>query len=223
MRDPDDKEIGRLLRFLNPALLHGMSNALFAVTNHARLLGGGETEIARERAAILRAAGGGAGVLDVVRFALGEVQQRPTVRQAGMLVRQACDLLRVSCRDHGLRVKASHSSVDSPANVDAVQLCRALFETVRELVDGLPSGYSGTLDVDLLSQGKDSVVLSLGIAHDRDLLPFPLDLARVVSAARRAIDDDEVVLERVSTRQLTLRVRALRDAGPREELMVAVR
>lgn len=221
MRSVHDHEFGRLLRFLSPGVIHGMSNALFAVTSHAKLLGGGETQIARERAAILRAAAAGDGVLEVVRFALGETVERPAVRQVGVLLRQVCDVLRVSCREHGLRIKASHSSADSPANVDAVQLCRALVQTVRELVDGLPSGYGGTLDIDIVGQNRDAVTLLLTVASDRDLLPFPLDLSRVLAAAKRAIDDDDVALERGSIRQVTLRLPAVRELGPREPLLVA--
>lgn len=216
MRDTRDKEGGRLLRFLSPGVMHGLSNALFAVGSHAKLLGGGETQIARERTAILRATHSAEGVLDVVRFCLDEGLERPIVRQVGVLVRQVCDVLRVSCRERGLRVKPSHSSADSPANVDAVQLCRALAETTRELVDGLPTGYSGVLDVDLVTQGREGVVLTLNVAHDRDLLPFPLDLARVVVAARRSIEDPDIVLERESQRQIRLRLPAVRELGPRE-------
>ena len=221
MRNARDQEFGRLLRFLSPGVLHGMSNALFAITSHAKLLGGGETQIARERAAILRAAGGGEGVLEVVRFTLGDTLEQPAPRQAGVLVRQVCDVLRVSCREHGLRVKASHSSVDSPANVDAVQMCRALVQTVRELVDGLPAGYGGVLDIDIVGQSRDAVTFMLTVNSDRDLLPFPLDLLRVVAAARRAIEDDDVVLERGSLRQVTLRLPAVRELGPRQAELVA--
>jgi hypothetical protein len=220
MREPRDKEDGRLLRFLSPGVLHGLANSLFGVSSHAKLLGGGDSQIARERAAILRAASSAEGILDVVRFALGEAQDRP-VRQVGVLVRQVCDLLKVSCREHGLRIKLSHSSVDSPASVDAVQLCRALVETVRELVEGLPSGYGGTLEVDVAAQARDGVTLTLNVASDRDLLPFPLDLARVVVAARRSIDDLAVGLERETARQLRLSVPAVREHGTREAIFVS--
>ncbi len=221
MRNSRDHELGRLLRFLSPGVLHGMSNALFAVTSHAKLLGGGETQIARERAAILRASTGGEGVLDVVRFAVGDTLERPAPRQVGVLVRQVCDVLRVSCREHGLRVKASHSSGDSPANVDAVQLCRTLVQIVRELVEGLPSGYGGTLDIDVVGQSREAVTLMLTVTSDRDLLPFPLDLIRVLAAARRSIEDDEVVLERSSLRQVTMRLPSVRELGPRQPQLVA--
>lgn len=223
MRDSHDKEAGRLLRFLSPGVLHGLSNALFSVSSHAKLLGGGETQIARERAAILRATSAAEGILEVVRFALGEVPEPPTVRQVGVLVRQVCELLRVSCREHGLRVKPSHSSADSPANVDAVQLCRALIETVRELVEGLPGGYGGVLDVDVAVQAREGVTLTLSVASDRDMLPFPLDLARVVVAARRSIDDPHVALERESQRQIRLRLPRARELGPREAILVDAR
>jgi len=221
MRHASDKEAERLLRFLSPGLLHGLANALFAVGSHAKLLGGGESQIARERAAILRATASAEAVIDVVRFCLDEVAERPVVRQAGVLVRQVCELLRIACREHGLRVKPSHSSVDSPANVDAVQLCRALVETVREVVDGLPGGYGGVLDVDVVAQGRDGVVLALSVASDRDLLPFPLDLARAVAGARRAIADQEVVVEREAQRLIRLRLPAVREAGPREPALAA--
>ena len=222
MRDVRTQDLGRLLRFLSPGVLHGMSNALFAVVSHAKLLGGGEGEIARVRAAILRAAGVGEGTLEVVRFALGDTQERPAPRQVGVLLRQVCDVLRVSCHEHGLRLKASHSSVDSPATVDGVQLCRALVETVRELAEGLPAGYGGILDIDVLAQGRDGVTLMLSVASDRDLLPFPIDLLRVTAAARRAIADEDVLLERSSLRQLSLRMPALREPGPREAVLLAM-
>jgi hypothetical protein len=221
MRNARDQEFGRLLRFLSSGVMHGLSNALFAVSSHAKLLGGDPTQIARERSAILRAAGSGEGVLEVVRFALGDTLERPAPRQAGVLMRQVCDVLRVSCREHGLRVRAAHSSVDSPANVDAVQLCRALIQTVRELVDGLPAGYGGTLDIDIIGQSRDAVTLALTVTSDRDLLPFPLDLPRVLAAAKRTIEDDDVVLERSSLRTVTMRLPALRELGPREPVLAA--
>ncbi|MEZ5965000.1 MAG: hypothetical protein R3F56_14290 [Planctomycetota bacterium] len=221
MRNARNVDDGRLLQFLSAGLTHGLSNALFVISTHAKLLGGGETQIARERAAILRANGNAEGILDVVRFCLGEASERPAARQVGVLVRQVCELLRVSCREHGLRVKASHSSADSPANVDAVQLCRALVETVREVVDGLPSGYSGVLDVDVSAQARDGVVLSLSVAHDRDLLPFPLDLARIVAAARRSIEDPDVSLDRASQRQIRMRLPTVRELGPRAAVLAA--
>lgn len=210
-----DKDSGRLWRFLAPGMLHGLHNSLFVVSSHAKLLGGGVTQVARERHAILRATEGAEGTLEVVRFATGEGKGQQTGRQAWLLVRQICDLLRVPCRDRGLKIKATHSSSDSPANVDAFQLCRALAETARELVDGLPGGYVGSLEVDLALQDRNGITITLHVVSDRDVLPFPVDLARVVAAARRAIDP-AVTIERLTPMQMRLFVPAVRELGPRE-------
>lgn len=212
---------GRLWQFLMPGIVHGFANSLFAVGNHARLLGGGETQIARERAAILRASQAAEGTVEVLRFVSGDGVERPAARQVGVLLRHITELLKVPCREHGVRVKVSHTSVDSPANVDGVTLSRSLLETVRELVEHLPAGFGGVLDIDIAAQRREGVTLMLSVAQDRDMLPFPLDLARVIATSRRALGDDVVVFERLSNRQLTLRVPAVRELGPQGEPAMA--
>lgn len=210
---------GRLLKFLMPGFLHGLANSLFAIGNHSKMLGVGEAQLSRERAAIMRGTQAAEGAVEVLRFVLGEGVERPAARQVGVLLRHLGELLKVPCREHGLRVKLSHSSVDSPANVDGVTFTRALLETVRELTEALPAGYGGTLDIDVAAQRREGVTVVFTVAHDRDMLPFPLDLLRVIAVATRTIGDASVALERPTGKQLAMRVPAVRELGPREPVM----
>lgn len=217
MNERRDDVTGRLLAFVMPGFMHGLGNSVFAVTSHARLLGGTESQIARVRGHIQRAADTAQAALEVMNFLLGDVVDRPAPKQAGLLLRALVELLKIPCRERGLGLRLAHTSVESPALVDAVTLTQLVVETACALASVVPSGYRGTLDIDLAAQRRDGVTLTLAVQQEADLLPLPLDLQRVVAEVQRRVKDGGEIL-RASSKQLRLRVPSLRERtdGPRE-------
>ncbi len=221
--DKRDETTGRLLAFVMPGFAHGLGNALFAVSSHTKLLGGTESQVARVRGHIQRATDTAQASLEVMHFLLGDVLERPAPKQAGLLLRHLIDLLKVPCRERGLAIKLAHTSVESPALVDGVTLTQTLVEAASALANVVPSGYRGSLDVDLAAQRRDGVTLTLAIQQDADRLPLSLDLQRVVADVQRRIRDSGVEFVRLSPRQLRLRIPALRAREDGSKAVAATR
>jgi hypothetical protein len=184
---------GRLLRFLAPGLLHGLSNSVFAVVGHAHLLGGEQGDPTRERNAILRACQGANGALDVLRYLVenGSGEERQFC-QPGVFLPRLCEVLRVPCRERGARIQFQHSSTDSPVLVEAGVLARAVLVVVAEVAEALATGFAGTLRVDLASQDARRALLKVTLDADPAILPFPIDLVAVRSAVAAALQSTGV-------------------------------
>ena len=176
-----------LLEFLTPGLLHSLGNHLFAIQGNAQVLGIKEAEIARERRAILEAAGKAQATLDIIRCLSGEELEQGA-EQAGMILRRLCDVSGVPLREAGLRCMLTHSSIETPVQVDCSIFTRCLIETLRRIREELPSGFDGNLHIDLRSQGPETLAIGMQIQQDPSLLPFPIDLKAIATRAEEFLE-----------------------------------
>ena len=199
-----------LVEFVAPGLLHGLGNNLFAIRGHTQMLGGAHGEITRAKNALLKASSKALGCLDVLRFLLGDA--RPDSRpQAGILLHRICEVTRVPLRDRGVRLRFRHGSSELPLAVDGTVLCQVVVEIMRRLSERLPSGFEGSLIVDLASQRAQGLALTLELEASASFLPFPIDLAAVANDAGPLLRAHGVSIEEMTGGAgLTLRVPAIR-------------
>ena len=184
-----------LLHFLLPGIVHALNNDLFAIRGYGQVLGLDAAEISRERGAILRASESAAGAVDLLRVLGSDVAGVPgagsvpsTIEQPGVLLPKLRDLLRAPLRDRGATVSSRHASVETPGAVDTACFALCVCETGRCLADALPTGFHGTVELDLATQNAKSVAVEVRVTPSADQLPFPIDLHGVVARATALLD-----------------------------------
>ncbi len=176
-----------MLQFIAPGFMHAMGNCLFSIHGHAQLLRGGDTEIARDKSAIVKASERALHALDVFRYVIGD--PGPEVApQAGILLHRLCDHLRVPLREYGLIVRYLHASSQTPVHVDGIALSQVVVEVTRQLATHLPGGVEGAIEIDLSAQRPDGVTVTFAVQNDPSHLPFPFDLDSVIACARPVLD-----------------------------------
>jgi hypothetical protein len=166
------------LAFLTPGLLHQLGNVLFTIQGNAQTLGSAEGT-GRERAAILAAADRGGQAIRLLRCLLGDPAAPPV--QAGVLLGQLGELLRVPLREARQMLDLRHSARQTPVFVSPSDFCIAVAEALRALVTILPTGVHGTLVLDLCDQGPRHATVRVLFAPPAGALPFPLDLGELLA------------------------------------------
>lgn len=161
-----------------PGLMHNLGNALFAIHGQAQRLGRSAPDPEAGKAAILRAVSQAQGGLEVLRH-LAEEAHRPV--QAGILLHRLCGILSIPARERGLRLDLHHSSRETPESVDGSLLCRSVALTFAAILDGLPPGLSGSLDVDLVTQTDEHLDIVVRVRVEQGHLPFPLGLDSMIA------------------------------------------
>lgn len=170
------------LAFIVPGLVHRLGNAVFTIQGHAQLLAG-DGPAADQRSAILHAAERGGSTLVVLQSLLGHAAAAP--QEAGSLLAVLVDILRVPLRDVGIAVECTAAAGADAVAVDGGAFCPAVLEAVRRLVDLLPGGQAGTLELGLAVPTQGGSVVRVGFRADAGSLPFPVafgDLARGLAA-----------------------------------------
>ncbi len=195
---------GRLLSFLAPGLAHALGNHLFVLrgTTSVMLRNGVAARVRETLDAALDEATQVLGILRVLAEPHGEHGKE----QAGVLLSRLCRLARVPMRDRALDLELAHSSLDSPRTVEVARFVRAVGEMLRCAVDGLPSFVSGTLHVDLADQAPKHVAVTLRVEPGERMLPFSLELEKIVRCADGVVSAVGGRLEVGAREVLTLRV-----------------
>jgi hypothetical protein len=202
--DPFAQSTASLVQFLAGGIVHGMSNSLFAIQGHAQMLRGGEAEIAGARAAIAKATEKALKALDVFRYVIGGGEHGPPP-QAGILLHRLCEYVRGGLAERGVRVRFVPGAGDAPQCVDGTVLCQSVAEVLRQLTAVLPVASESDLSVEVVAQRKDAVVIELRLDNRPAVLPFPIDLQRVMVRARPVLDLHHVRADLAgSARQLRL-------------------
>jgi hypothetical protein len=163
-----------LLHFLAPGFLHQLRTALLAVQGQAQLL---DPETAGQpKAEIMAATKRGQAAIQVLRCLAGD--GGGTVRAAVLLPRLV-EVLSVPMHARGLAVSWQHSSPDEPARVDGTLLSQTVAGALLKIAEGLPTGFGGSLVVELCAESPDTVEIWLNLIADGSRLPFQVDLLRV--------------------------------------------
>lgn len=178
-------ELGDSLRFLAPGLAHHLGNALFRVQGHAQLLTSGDTEVQRERRAILEAVDRAAHAVQLLHWLLGASAQPPA--QAGILLNRLCECLTAPLRERGLRLETRHTSHETPVTVDGTVFCRSLLVALRALLRQAAEGCGGCIQVDLLAQDAVRVQVRLELQPGPAQLPFRIDAAACAQELREML------------------------------------
>ena len=180
---PTDAVRARLLEFVSPGIVHGLGNAVFSIQGHGRQLGAGGGDLATPRQAILGAAERAQRTLDYYRVVIGV---RGWVRgQAGILLRQAADVLRVPLRENGLSLELRHTARSTPVFVDAWDLYWPVSWAAASLLEEVPVGFDGVLALDLLQQNGTGVTLRVALEPHSALLPFPVPVSLLCAELSR--------------------------------------
>lgn len=171
-----------LLEFAAPGLLHGLGNNLFSIHGHAQMLRGGDTDVAREKAAIVKASEKALNALAILRYLVGEGGPEPAP-QAGVLLLRLFETLRVPLHEAGLQVQFSHGSGDAPVSVEGQVLCQSVVTVLRALAIDVPPGLQRAVVVDLAAQGAGGAEVVFRVAMRPSFLPFPVDLDKLLANA----------------------------------------
>ena len=171
-------ESSKLIHFLAPGLLHGRGNNLFLIQGNAQLLG---NETAQLRSKILSSCEEAAVSLELCRCVLVGGSGPDRGRGAGVLLGRLLELLRVSLREHGLGLSWKEEVHQANLEVNAQQLCRTTIQAIWLLVENLPDGLEGQLQVGLDCKDPGHVELCLELVQDASQLPFGANLTVVVS------------------------------------------
>ena len=163
-----------LLHFLVPGFLHQLRTALLVVQGQAQLL---DPDTALEpKAEIIAATKRAQAAIQVLRYLSGD--GGGAVR-AAMLLPRLVEVLRVTLSGHGLLVSWQHSSADQPARVDGRLVSQTVAGALLKIAEGLPTGFGGSLVVELIAESPDKVEIWLSLTADGGRLPFQVDLLRV--------------------------------------------
>jgi hypothetical protein len=204
--DPLAQSTASLVQFLAGGIVHGMNNSLFAIQGHAQMLRGSEAEIAGARAAITKATEKALKALEVFRYVIGGADHGPPP-QAGILLHRLCEYVRNELADRGVRVRFVPGSGAAPQCVNGTALCQSVVEVLRQLAAVLPVASESDLSVEVVAQRKDAVVVELRLDNRPAVLPFPIDLQRVMLRARPVLDHHRVRADlSAGARQLRLAV-----------------
>jgi hypothetical protein len=182
-----------LLQFLAPGFLHQLRNALFAIQGQAQLLGSstaasragsraGSTP-ARQRTEILAATKRAQAAVQVLRY----LSEDGGAVQAGILLPRLVDVLRVPMRERGLVVSCQHSSREAPVRVNGTLLSETVVGALKAIAERLPTGFGGSIRVDLCAQDQDKVEIVLELVAVSGQLPFQVDLLAVQQELQAAI------------------------------------
>jgi hypothetical protein len=167
------------LAFLAPGLLHQLGNVLFTIQGNAQTLADPRDGGGRERAAILAASERGGQALRLLRCLLGDPAAPPV--QAGVVLTQLGDLLRVPLREVRQLLELRHTAAQTPVFVAPTDFCIAVAEALRSLVTILPTGVHGTLVLDLCDHGPRHATVRVLFAPPAGALPFPLDVGELLA------------------------------------------
>jgi len=167
------------LAFLAPGLLHQLGNVLFTIQGNAQTLGGADTAIGRELAAILAASERGGQSLRLLRCLLGDPSAGPA--EASGLLTQLGELARVPLRELRHVLDLRHSARKVPVFVAPSDFCIAVAEALRSLVLILPNGVHGTVVLDLCDQGPRHATVRVVFQPPAGALPFPLDVGDLLA------------------------------------------
>ncbi len=162
-----------LLHFLAPGFLHQLRTALLAVQGQAQLLD--PDTAAQPKAEIMAATKRAQAAVQVLRYLSGDAG----AVQAGMLLPRLVELLSVPMAARGLAVSAERSSADAPARVSGKLLSEVVVGALLSISEGLPTGFGGSLVVDLCAQSPDKVEIWVAFTADGGQLPFQVDLLAV--------------------------------------------
>lgn len=162
------------LLLLAPGLLHHLGNALFAAHGRAQLLGTGDLQA--DRAAICEALDRAGAGLHVLRWTLGD----ESLGAVGVwqVLSRLQEALRVSLREHGLRLELRGEAVAASGTAPAAALVRSVLATVRELLHGAPGGLHGVAVAEVTGCSPQQLELRLRLQPEPGGLPFPVDLPR---------------------------------------------
>ena len=155
-----DPRTARMLQFLAPGFLHGLSNALFAIRSYGTLLAqrgahgacepGSEPGMAEDPAADLAAiqeAGSRAGDALAIYRLFVEADGDDSHRAAGPLLRELLAQARITLRDRGLRVEVEDAAYETTRSLPARDFAFSLVQALVELDDELPDGFQGRVTV----------------------------------------------------------------------------
>jgi hypothetical protein len=187
-RDPVDRSrdssANDLLGFLAPGLLHHLGNVLFTIQGNAQVLGLGASETGRAKGAILRAAERGGQALAVWRHLLGDTTSAPV--QAGVLLAQLAELLRVPVREAQHALDVRHGARQSPVLVDGALFSTVVVATARALIAAAPPGLGGSVVVDLCEQRPPVATVRVHLQPPAGALPFPVAGGALAAVVREA-------------------------------------
>jgi signal transduction histidine kinase len=174
-----------LLQFLAPGFLHQLRNALFAIQGQAQLLGSSTAASApaKQRTQILAATKRAQAAIQVLRY----LSEDGGAVQAGILLPRLVDVLRVPMRERGLVVSCQHSSREAPVRVNGTLLSETVVGALKAIAERLPTGFGGSIRVDLCAQGQDKVEIVLELVAVSGQLPFQVDLLAVQQELQAAI------------------------------------
>lgn len=172
------------LFLLAPGLLHYLGNALFAGLGRVQLLGAG-SDLAADRSAIHDALDRASGGLHVLRWVLGDESQGP--QALWTVLQRLQETLRVSLREHGLRIELQGEAEAGTGTVPAAATTRALLAVVRELVQHASAGIRGAVIVKVVGCNAVQAELLISLVPLRGGLPFPLDLPRCAELVQPAL------------------------------------
>jgi len=183
---PQDPGLAQRMLFLAPGLVHGLSNALFAMQGHAQLIGSRGPDLNQDREAILKANEQAQGSVWFLRILLRDPGAHP-VAQAGVVLRRLGDVLRVPCRHRGLSIDVQHSAEGIPAMVEGAPFVEALTAAVAGLLEEVPAGFEGAVALDLAHQDGDGVEVRVTLSPRSAILPFPVAAEDLCDTIRREI------------------------------------
>jgi hypothetical protein len=154
----------KLLHFMAPGFLHGMSNALFTIQAQAQVRNAGP-EIAAGCATANA-------VLEVMRL-VADPRGGDDPGPVGPALRTVVELLRIGLRDQGVRVDVEDAVLETTDRAPLRTFVRAMVLATEQLHGALPTGCDGHVRLSWLEPG----VFCIEFVAAASQLPFEIDLA----------------------------------------------